>query len=250
MNKFLELITVPMAAGGQSRFELAGDYFEIIESQYPITVLLEDRNGAQIGRMGSAEASYFLRDTPFNAITIASAQAQTVRIAFGSGEAGTRRTAGFVQVVDGGKARTLAGTAFGWASGCGATAATYASAQLWNPAGSTKRLIVKTIKASVNTPSIVAVHTRTTQLASAASAIVNSKLPGGPAPVATMRFENLAAPTASPVYVDYVPFSAAGQSLITLQEPVILVPGSGLNLEQGNVNAQVNCTFEWFEETI
>jgi hypothetical protein len=250
MNKFLELFTVPIAAGGQSRFELAGDYFEIIESQYPVTVLLEDRNGAQIGRMGGAEASYFLRDTPFKAITITSAQAQTVRIAFGSGEAGTRRTSGVVQVVDGNRSRTIAGGSFMWRPT--SLGANFNHAQLWNPPGSGKNIVIDAFFLTSSLAGALSVCRNAAQIANAApNPVQNALLNGGGAAVAVPRTESMAALTLS---------SCLGTALVqanssfdfssVLKRPVIVPPGAGLVFLSEVAGSTLSGSVSFFEETI
>lgn len=248
MNKFLELITVPIGTNGQSRFELSGDYFEIIESAYPVTVLLEDRNGAQIGRMKGAEASYFLRNTEYAAITIASEKAQTLQIAFGSGEAGTRRTAGIVQVVDGGKGRTLADMAY-WGYGyCGAVASNLSFVQLWNPGGSGKRLVVEQVSyASIDaTQQIFHLGYNVTALANLQATVKNKNI-GSTASIAEIRTQNNPANLSVGFFADlYCPLKE--NATLRLSEPIILPPGAGLVVDGNAVGVSAN--FEYYEEKI
>ncbi|MDT7522035.1 hypothetical protein RAE21_06365 [Rhodoferax sp. TBRC 17198] len=247
MNKFLELITVPIAAGGQSRFELSGDYFEIIDSAYPVTVLLEDRNGAQIGRMSGAEASYFLRDTPYTAITIESAKAQTVRIAFGSGEAGTRRTAGVVQVVDGGRARTIAGAAFISTISQTSSASNFAHVQLWNPSGSGKNLILKSLFSTVAVSGVSNYRATNAPMAVLVSNGVSKRIGGGVS-AAELRRDSLASGLATPILAGFF-IQASAPVTYKLDEPLVIPPGQGL-VNVSGVNGDAQSTFEWFEETI
>lgn len=251
MNKFLELITVPIAAGGQSRFELAGDYFEIIESQYPVTVLLEDRNGAQIGRMSGAEASYFLRDTPFKAITITSAQAQTVRIAFGSGEAGTRRTSGVVQVVDGNISRTNAGGSFMWRPS--SLGANFNHAQLWNPPGSGKNIVVDAVFLTSSLAGGVSMCRNAAQLASAApNNVQNALLNGGQASVSVPRVESLAGLPYSTSCLGTALVQANGSFDFSsvLKRPVVVPPGAGLVFLSEIAGSTLSGSVSFFEEKI
>lgn len=98
-QNFIELITVPFNAGESKLFAISGQYFELIDATNPIDVLLSDVNGAQRGVMRSAEASFNLKDTDFATVQLYSATAQTIRFAYGTGEAGTRRAAGAVSIV-------------------------------------------------------------------------------------------------------------------------------------------------------
>jgi len=96
---FIEIVTATFAAGESRLFALTGQYFEIIDATFPVDVTLSDFYGAQRGLMKSAEASFNLKGTEFGVIQITSASAQTIRFAYGTGEAGTRRAAGAVSIV-------------------------------------------------------------------------------------------------------------------------------------------------------
>lgn len=96
---FIEIVTATFAAGESRLFALTGQYFELIDSTFPVDVTLSDFYGAQRGLMKSAEASFNLKNTEFGVIQITSASAQTIRFAYGTGEAGTRRAAGAVSIV-------------------------------------------------------------------------------------------------------------------------------------------------------
>lgn len=97
-SNFIELVTAAFEAGESRTFIVSGQYFELIDAPGPVDVLLVDRFGAQRGVMRAAEASFNLRATDFNEVQIISPSAQSIRFAYGTGEAGTRRSAGQVQV--------------------------------------------------------------------------------------------------------------------------------------------------------
>lgn len=96
----LELITAPMTAGEPRTFYLTGQYFELIDAVDPVDVVLSDMYGAQRGLMRQAEASFFLKSTAFKVVQITSATNQTIRFGYGSGEGGTRRSAGSVNIAN------------------------------------------------------------------------------------------------------------------------------------------------------
>ena len=99
LQNFIELLSIPFGAGESRLLHLSGQYFEIVDATNPVDVLLIDKTGAQRGIMRGAEASFHLKNTDFSTIQITSATAQTIRIGYGSGEAGTRRAAGAVSIV-------------------------------------------------------------------------------------------------------------------------------------------------------
>lgn len=94
----IEIISAVFAAGDSRLWQLSGQYFELIDCPDPVDVTLSDLNGAQRGLMRQAEASFHLRNTDFRTVQISSATAQTIRFAYGSGEGGTRRSSGTVQL--------------------------------------------------------------------------------------------------------------------------------------------------------
>ena len=94
----IENLTVVMGAGESRIFMVSGEYFEILEAPDPIDVLLSDINGAQRARLYQASASYFSKGVDFAVIQITSATAQTVRVVYGTGESGTRRTTGSMTI--------------------------------------------------------------------------------------------------------------------------------------------------------
>lgn len=99
LQNFIELLSIPFGAGESRLLHVSGQYFEIIDATNPVDVLLIDKTGAQRGIMRGAEASFHLKNTDFSTIQITSPTAQTIRIGYGSGEAGTRRAAGAVSIV-------------------------------------------------------------------------------------------------------------------------------------------------------
>lgn len=95
----LELLpSVTFAAGETKLFFVSGSYFELIDCASPVDVLLTDRSGGQRARMIGAAQTHHVKKTPYEAIQITSATAQAIRFAYGSGEAGTRNTAGSVNI--------------------------------------------------------------------------------------------------------------------------------------------------------
>lgn len=248
---FLEIITASFAAGELKPYAMSGGYFELIDCPYPVTVRLIGLNGELKAIMRNAEASFYIRDGSFQNIEIESPRAQTIRFAFGTSEAGTRRTSGVVQVVDGGLARTLAGEAHGWAGGAPAVAAQYSFAQLFNPVASTKNVLVKAFAVSVPGSTAISVYVNKTALgAPTAFQPVATKNQDGTAPVVQTREGSLGAITVGPKYIKYPTFAAAGTNTVTLQEPVLLVPGAGLVFENTTVNQQINFDAEWVEQLI
>lgn len=248
MNNFLELITIPMAANDAKSFELSGDYFEIIEAQYPVTVILSDRNGVQTGRMSNAEQSFYIKNTGFGNIQILTTNAQTVRIGYGSGEAGTRRTAGIVSVVDGGRARTNAKLAFMGGITIAPGAGNYAVVQLFNPVGSGKNLVLSGVIGQVSNADGLAYFIQNASIGGTVTA-PTSKLGGGTASLGEIR--RIGTPTifsTGQIFGCNLPASGFIDHKFT--EPLVLPPGYGLTSQCSTLNNAGGSSFEYYEETI
>jgi hypothetical protein len=242
----IEILSMNLAAGVPQEFYLSGEYFEVLDAPYPLDVTLKDRNGVPLSILRNAEASFFTRPGKYGTIVVQSANAQAVRVLYGSGDTGTRRTAGVVQVVDGGKARTISGVAFMNNNGAAGVAAQYSLMQLWNPAGSGKNLILKAYSAAMATAGGISAGEYSTALGSSAAGF--SKLLGGAAGVGQVRSGSLAAGGATGM--DYFLVQALVTVGRTLQEPIVIPPGKGFAIQGGQLNATLNGAFEWVEETI
>lgn len=94
----LEIIRALFDAGQVRQWSFTGSYFELLECPDPVDVLLTDRNGATRGLLLNADETFFVQNTDFETVQITSATVQTIRFAYGTGEAGTRRTAGSVSL--------------------------------------------------------------------------------------------------------------------------------------------------------
>lgn len=249
-NTFLEIISATFKAGEVKSYVLAGGYFEIIDAPYPVSVRLVDRYGSVRGVMNNAEASFYMKQGDFDAIEITSANAQTIRFAYGSSEAGTRRTAGVVSVVDGGLALTMAGAAHAWTGGSPAVAGQFAQSQMWNPPDSGKNVFIKAFSLSTASgpTSVIAFVNKATIGGANPNQPVAVKNQDGTGPVLTARTGSNAAPTATPKNLALAVLAGAGFRQILLQEPVLLVPGAGLVFECTSVNIQINFDIEWVEQ--
>lgn len=247
---FLEILTAAFGAGEIKPYAISGGYFEILDCVYPVTVNLIGLHGELKGIMRNAEASFFLKGGDYQTITIESAQAQSVRFAYGSSEAGTRRTAGIVQVVDGSRALVEAGTAFLGYVSAAAAAAMNSQVQLWNPAGSGKNLIVKSIFLTAATAFVV----RSANAALPTLGTDNppkNKLLGSPmAPVSEVRTRNNTAVMEGVILGPVVYVMANDSKGFTFNEPIIVPPGTGLNVAASTVNQTVAASYDFYEVKI
>lgn len=168
------------------------------------------------------------------------------QLLIGEGDFIDSRVSGSVEVIDGGKARTLANSAFMGAVNGTAVAGTQQNLQLWNPAGSGKNIIVEAVTVSSTVQNgfrmRVGDAAMSTQVAAgtskriggaAASGLLKSQQFNGQMGTGSLMVMNLSAN--SPVTFKFT-------------EPIVLVPGSGLNLAAGVAATDLAASYEWYEE--
>jgi len=248
----IEIIDGTWLAGETKTFHINGERLEILDAQYALDVYLMDKSGAQLSIMKKSEASFFSQPKEgFNSLQIYSAQAQYIRFFVGSGDAGTRRISSTVSVVDGGRARVNAGVAYAAGIDVTAVAAKQSCVQLWNPAGSGKRLVLGQLAVISSSASSVACYPASAALSFVAVPPVVNKLLGGPVGVAQARIDQLAA---APVYTYGVAQTLGSQLSASAfwkpTEPMVILPGFGMNVVLNAANVNLSAGFEWFEEAI
>lgn len=248
----IEIISGTWTAGELKTFHINGEYIEVLDAQYPLDIMLMDKAGAQMSIMNNSEASFFSRPKEgFNTIQIKSTQAQFIRIFVGSGDAGTRRISSTVAVIDGGRARVNAGVAYAAGIDVTGVAAKQSCVQLWNPAGSGKRLVLGQLAVISSSASAVACYPSNAPLSFLAVPPVVNKLLGGAVGAAQARIDQLAA---APVYTYGVAQTLGSQLQSSAfwkpTEPMVVLPGMGMNVVLNAANVNLSAGFEWFEEAI
>lgn len=251
---FLEIITASFNAGELKPYAMSGGYFELIDCPYPVTVRLIGLNGELKAIMRNAEASFYIRDGSFQNIEIESPQAQTIRFAFGTSEAGTRRTSGVVQVVDSSKSRTLAGAAFLSSSNIAPAVGAASSCVLWNPPGSGFNVFVQGARVSMTaTAQYGAVYM--SSLGTGLTLRPNARVPKriGSTPAFEV-YETTASSfngtdlSFNSVFTAQLAASAIDTSV--LKEPLLIQPGAGLRIFVVGTNIGLVSTVELIQESI
>lgn len=162
------------------------------------------------------------------------------------------RISGTVDVVDGGRARTIANNAFTAGVSMVAAAGEYPITQLWNPVGSGRLLIVSGVTATAASAGSASLRGGLVRLANAFGGATAKKV-GGTAGVGLTYYQSV--PTASLSAISgYGNFSgkyypANGQVEFRFVEPVVLNPGAGL-LCIGGLGLDIGSFFEFFEDGI
>lgn len=245
----IEVMSAVFAAGETKTYNIPAEYFEVLEALYPFDVLLMQRDGTQLSTIKSAEASYFTRPGRFETFTITSANAQTIRWFLGSGDAGTRRLSGVVQVVDGARSRTVAGAAFLGNAFSAAAAAQFPHCQVFNPAASGKNVIVSGWEISSPTTGAIQYGIIAAQLTTNLGGAL-SKLAGGAVSAALMTTQTPAANLLVAPYLGSSQITASVPLSKTLKEPVVLRPGYGLTVQHQTAATSLGFNPEFTEESL
>ncbi|MBR8358333.1 hypothetical protein KDW10_13310 [Burkholderia vietnamiensis] len=156
------------------------------------------------------------------------------------------RISGDVNVLDGGKSRTLTGKAFCATGGAPAVAGQYARVQLWNPATSTNRVILEAASFSAISANCSANLVPQSATITTPGEVGQPKLIGAAQSTAEVFTDTSAvAATGSMMQVSALQSS---QTAFKLNEPIVIPPGFGLIVWASIANVQITCSFEWYEE--
>lgn len=238
--------------GKSQAIDVAGDRVQFISAVDPFAQIEVRPNFAQ-GNItlkpgqGMRFSEQVQRWVVFNKGTVA----LTGTLLIGTGDFFDQRISGTVDVIDGGKARSLSNTAFTGFGTQGSSAGNYSRLQLWNPAGNTRRLIVENIfSIGVNVTGVAVIAVA--QQAPLTSLYQNglSKNLAGVASAAEVRYD--VQPSAPPAngylfVVGAIPVPGV-QPSFKPSEPYIIPPGYGMTLWPNTANCIMAGNFEWYEE--
>ena len=166
-----------------------------------------------------------------------------------AGEFFDNRVTGTVDIVDGGKNRTLAGQTFVMAASNGPAAGQYGVQELWNPAGSGKNVIVEQIQVSSAAASNILCGWTGTRVGAGAAGILSKKA-GGANSSAAATFLSLAALPGTFNYLTTCNVQANGTILLPFKEPIVIPPGFGLIIANSTASNSLQMWAEFFEEGI
>lgn len=166
----------------------------------------------------------------------------------GDGDITDNRVTGSVEVVDGGKNRSLSGNAFSAIVTQAAVAGQYQYVQLWNPSGSNKNLIVESVAVSTTIAGECGCFQYNTQL-TASVATPACKRNAYASSVGQLKNGSFAAFLISNgFFMDgYLQANLIYEK--DFKEPIIIEPGKGLCLATPP-SAAVIGSYEYFEESI
>jgi hypothetical protein len=160
------------------------------------------------------------------------------------------RITGTVDVVDGGKSRTLANSSFMLQVPTPVVAGQLSHAQLFNPASSGKNVMVEAITYAADTANTgVFVFMHNVQLANFMGAGQSKKLGGQDAVAKGYSSTNVGAVNAN---LNLMGVNIPQGTPITYRptEPIIIAPGFGLVMRQAINGVGLTANFEWYEEPL
>lgn len=173
------------------------------------------------------------------------------RLVIGQGELTDNRVTGSVEVIDGGKARTLTNSAFMGRVGHNGGVGNFAELQLRNPEGSGKNLFVSQIMIATFKLAAISVRSFSAELANIA-APAPSKDAGAAASTAQLRFQSSAALSFEVVGQQYFGADVAAGSLspIRFSEPLLIRPGRGVLVSSNVTDNATTMNIEYIEEAL
>ena len=230
-----------IAAGETKHFEIAGRYLEIIDATGPVSIELFDANGGQSDDARDVLSGTYLTE-PYSRFSVYSATAQTLELFLSARGGGTRRQPGVVQVIDGERAKVIAGNCF---RGVGQITGNQASIELWNPVGSVKNIFVQAVRAGAASADSWGLQTSDFQLTTPGSTPSNLDRTGQ-ASVALLRHGDATALTNPRGHgAGYIP--ASQDVVILMPRPILLRPGMGCAIYLNAAANTLRATFEWEE---
>lgn len=245
-NSSVQFYDFNLSANGSQWLPVSGAYFRVISAAGNVTV--RESGGAVVGPINAGQG---MKNREFVGLLIqdASGAANKGTIIVAGSDFVDDRITGEVSTIDGGKARSNAGSAFSaYAYQVGGTG-NFAYVQLWNESVN-RVLMVNGAILLTNGANGVSLAI-TNAAAASAQAYGRAKRAGMPASAAArVRIEST--PTAAGL--------GSGGALATLlmntstqtyrpTEPIVIPPGYGLAAIGTGQGGDLGATFEWFEES-
>lgn len=179
------------------------------------------------------------------------------QVMMGEGEFSDNRISGSVEMIDGGRARSLSGQSFGALAIAGAApgGSWFGHAQLWNPANTGKRLMIGGVMLSNKGNADMSLYSWNTPLPN----VLQPGSPGGrnvqgkyqgAVSVAQSLVSHEATTLGTEAGMHMGGIVATTMFEKRFLEPIVLDPGQGLLVVCHAPNVQLNSYFEYFEESL
>lgn len=232
-------------AGGSFPLLVIGDYCKILTSSGALTL-----TGDTFGTIGPILAGQGVENSPFQRLVLTdqTGAVNNGTILIADNKFIDDRITGEVSVIDGEKVRTLSNGMFSGTSVTGIVAGQYPMAQLWNPVGTGKNIILLSMEVGAVSANLIGIGFVTAAFANDVTAgSAGNKKAGAAIGVAQVRIQNSVTPNTTQIKSVYVP---SNQTIAwPIKGAIVLPPGYGI-FAQNNIATNVAANFEWFEEAV
>jgi hypothetical protein len=245
MARSAKIYDFSIPANGSFQLLVEGSFYRIQQS----TGALEVRRDGGSG-VGPIYAGQGERDEEFKYLTLIDKTGAINNgfIVVSDGTFVDDRTTGEVSIVDGEAAKTRSNIAFMAFGSLSGVAAQCSAVEIWNPAGSGKRLIVSDLIASSASQSAAAINKITATMGAAGvpqSKLINAT---GSTAVAKVGASNVAAVPGVTIENQFIqayqPFARA------YKQPIVIEPGFGIVVWNTLVNSSLVASVQFTEEVI
>lgn len=236
-----------LPANGSVRIDVVGSTAKLLSASGLVQINTD--TGARV----SANPGQGIRNFDFGSITLVdkSGAPNNGFILIADADMIDDRITGEVSVIDGAKSRVLSNTAFCRSITFNPGGAAYGTAELWNPAGSLKNLIVEEMTLLQGFAAGAYFNVgfgNTAQYGAPATGL--SKKAGGVVSLGQIA-RNDEAVAGNGLVGQYVFAPPVNQTVgFGLKEPFIVAPGTTLRVQASFIGSVVSVGFQWFEESV
>lgn len=232
---------------GLKQWQISGNYFKLLSAQYPVTVELFYL-GQKVLSAPLMEAGFY-QSILYDRVEVTTPLSEEISFLVAPSKGGSDRLAGEVAIVDGEKARTIAGVTFFTPAVQGAVAGELSSIQLYNPVGSGKRIVIESMAFASPTAGGIyfgLVNAACTGLYQNSK----SKLSDGADGAGEGRIQTSVGGLAGTDRFGLLSVVANVPDKVSMRKPVVLTEGWGMFAEHGAANATAWAFWESIEEYV
>lgn len=253
----MQIYDITIATNSSRRLDAPGTYFYYYSgsaggadntitlqgASSGLRIVLKPGQSMRLPEGASVETSWIVGNSA-NAATIIGT------VIVGSGTIQDNRIQGSVEVVDGGKNRTMSGAAFSGYVYCAPVAAQYSHGQIYNPS-STRILVIEQIIVSSSTSANLTIRAHSSAFSTpGAQPNASSKRLGNADSIAQLYTANNAAQQATGKYFSNMGITAPGTAIYKMSEPIVITPGQSIVAINNTLNADLSVTYEFYEDVI
>jgi hypothetical protein len=234
-----------LTAGGAFVLPVVGSYFRILSCTGALEV-----QGDTFGRV-PVLSGQGLRDQDFAKLTLVdkSGSPNVGVILVSDGSFVDDRITGEVSFIDGGKARTIAGSAFVASSAMTPGGSNISQVSICNPVSSGRRVVINSIMVSCQIASSVSLSFGSGVPLGTQIAPLAKSLASGAACVA-QKFDSYVLTASQGAGLLAMSLQAGQSSTIPITEPITIEPGRYLNISCPAPTSTFYCTVQFFEESV